>query len=170
MVWILFAIAALIGGWGIYVWLTRSTPKQILSGLRWTGLLLALAGGTWLVLTGRLGLIWTVLPLLSPWLNPRALIGRALLSALVGIFLNRRRTRADSENADQRTGKQRARTQEKMSRAEALLILGLKDGASLEEIRAAYHEKMRRMHPDTGGTTEAAQLINQAYDLLTGTA
>ena len=56
----------------------------------------------------------------------------------------------------------------RMSRAEALSVLGLSDGVSREEILAAYRSLITRMHPDRGGSSYLAAKINQAKDVLIG--
>jgi hypothetical protein len=53
-----------------------------------------------------------------------------------------------------------------MSEAEALRILGLEAGASLEEVRAAHRRLMLKVHPDLGGSGALAALINAAKDRL----
>lgn len=55
-----------------------------------------------------------------------------------------------------------------LSRAEALAILGLADGATAEEIRAAHRRLMRGAHPDHGGSAWLAARLNAARDLLLG--
>lgn len=55
-----------------------------------------------------------------------------------------------------------------MSREEALAVLGLSEGATGEEIKAAYRRLIQRMHPDVGGSAELAARINRAKDVLLG--
>jgi hypothetical protein len=55
----------------------------------------------------------------------------------------------------------------RMSRAEALSVLGLEEGASKEAILDAYKTLMKRVHPDTGGSGYLAAKLNQAKDVLT---
>lgn len=53
-----------------------------------------------------------------------------------------------------------------MSRAEALDILGLQEGASAAEIEAAYKTLIVKNHPDQGGTDWLAARLNEARDIL----
>lgn len=53
-----------------------------------------------------------------------------------------------------------------MSEAEALRVLGLAQGASREEVRAAYRRLMRRVHPDLGGSEVLAAMLNAARQVL----
>ncbi|WP_229426673.1 DnaJ domain-containing protein [Microvirga alba] len=63
----------------------------------------------------------------------------------------------------------RTRTQAQtgaMSKDEAYQILGLKPGASVDEIRQAYRTLMKKLHPDQGGTAYLAARVNQAREIL----
>jgi DnaJ domain len=53
-----------------------------------------------------------------------------------------------------------------MSRAEALAVLGLREGATADEVRTAHRRLMKEFHPDRGGSDYLAAKINQAKDVL----
>jgi len=55
-----------------------------------------------------------------------------------------------------------------MTRDEALAVLGLAEGASEEDIKAAHRRLIQRMHPDVGGSADLAARINRAKDVLLG--
>jgi len=60
------------------------------------------------------------------------------------------------------------RSRSDMSRDEALSVLGLAEGATAEEIRAAHRRLIQRVHPDVGGSADLAARINRAKDVLLG--
>jgi DnaJ-like protein len=55
-----------------------------------------------------------------------------------------------------------------MSVDEAYAVLGLKPGASEEDIAHAHRQMMKKFHPDQGGSTYLASRINEAKDVLLG--
>jgi curved DNA-binding protein CbpA len=55
-----------------------------------------------------------------------------------------------------------------MTRAEALEVLGLAEGAYEAAIRAAHRRLMRAAHPDQGGSDWLASRLNEARDVLLG--
>ena len=76
---------------------------------------------------------------------------------------------ADEEDPFADDDEPQSRHRGKMTRAEALDILGLKEGASSKDIMRAYNRLMKKVHPDTGGSNRFAQLLNEAREVLLGT-
>ncbi|MCC3860475.1 hypothetical protein [Pseudemcibacter aquimaris] len=54
----------------------------------------------------------------------------------------------------------------KMSREEALEILELQGNPTPDDIKAAHHRLMMKIHPDQGGSGYFAAKLNQAKDIL----
>ena len=54
----------------------------------------------------------------------------------------------------------------KLSPAQAFEILGLKEGATEQQVRAAYYRLMKRAHPDVSGSDYFAKQLNGARDHL----
>ena len=94
--------------------------------------------------------------------------GRSILEA----YLDRRhagwREHLDEDPAA-RAGKGAgpART-DPMTKQEAYKVLGVKPGASADDIRQAHRTLMKKFHPDKGGTTDLAARVNEARDFLLG--
>jgi hypothetical protein len=65
-----------------------------------------------------------------------------------------------------RAGQDAAAGRQNMTRSEALSALGLADNATRDEVVAAHRRLIQRMHPDRGGTTYLAALLNRAKDTL----
>jgi hypothetical protein len=75
------------------------------------------------------------------------------------------RERGSGPEAESGADEPRANT-EAMSRSDAYRLLGLEEGASVEDVRAAHRRLIRRVHPDLGGSSELASMINAAKELL----
>jgi hypothetical protein len=75
-------------------------------------------------------------------------------ASLVALSDERGRSRDDEEPAP------------RMSRGEALEVLGLEPGADEDEIRAAHKRLLRLVHPDRGGSADLARRVYQARDAL----
>ncbi len=89
---------------------------------------------------------------------------------LIEAYLDRRDPdwRAAAQGRARSGGSYGARQRNAMSRAEALGVLGLREGASEADIKAAHRRMMKVNHPDRGGSADLAARINQAKDVLLG--
>lgn len=54
-----------------------------------------------------------------------------------------------------------------MARREAFDALGLDGDASQEQIKTAYRDRVKEVHPDSGGDEESFKRVNRAYETLT---
>ncbi len=101
-------------------------------------------------------------------LRERCRAGDPAAVSLLDSYLDRhhdgwRETTAGAATADEATTPPQA-----MTRDEAYRILGLQPGASDAEVRAAHRRLISGLHPDRGGSSFLAALINRARDLLLG--
>ncbi len=90
---------------------------------------------------------------------------------LLEAYLDRRFAgwrQAGQSDADARSDDARARRARNsaMSEDEAYEILGLRKGASREDVSRAHRTLMKKLHPDQGGTTDLAARVNEAKDVL----
>jgi hypothetical protein len=85
-------------------------------------------------------------------------------AALLAAYLDRHHPgwRARTESG----GPRESATDNNMSKDEACDILGIEPGASEEEIIQAHRRLIHKLHPDRGGSTYLATMINQAKDRL----
>lgn len=123
----------------------------------------------------RLALVGAVLLLLRlglPWL---AMAGTALLAVLrftaptlmrilpIWLLKKTRFDSAQASTAGHSNGQQRPTD---MTRARALQVLNLSEGATQEEVLRAHRELIKRVHPDRGGSSYLAAEVNRARDVL----
>ncbi len=116
---------------------------------------------TLLAATGKLNVVIAALGALAAMI-PKLLSYLRYLPFLSQLFAK------NKQHTQQQNGSQQARAQKSMSREEALAILGLKEGASKDEIIAAHKRMMQKVHPDRGGSDHLAAQINKAKDTLLG--
>jgi hypothetical protein len=88
-------------------------------------------------------------------------------AALLEAYLDRRFPgwREDAQS-DLGAGRGGAPSSGPMTKEEAYQILGLAPGAVPDDIREAHRRLMKRIHPDSGGSTFLASKINEAKDVL----
>jgi hypothetical protein len=154
---LLIAICLLIAFYGLRPYFSAASPA-VRGGLRkwmfWLGLLLLI------VLAPRLG--WVV-PLLGAAFMALMRLAPLLLSLAP---LLQKILRGTMESSAPGEAPRARPSTGRMSRQEALEILGLANGASRDEIVAAHRRLMQKMHPDRGGSDYLAGQINLARDTL----
>ena len=78
-----------------------------------------------------------------------------------------RRTRSDQRASDRNSQSYgRANKSSEFSIGEALLVLGLKRGASQDSIKKSYRRLVKQHHPDLGGSVDQFRKVNEAYQQL----
>ena len=146
----LIALGLLVLLAGGYV---RTNPKNLARGMRRSGGLLLAVAAIALALTGRVAFAF--------------LLGGGAWVLLFGTVppWNRPDWTGQSNDGHRTSGPPPSG---RMTRAEALKVLGLEQNASETEVRAAHRRLIQQTHPDKGGTSYLAAKINEAKDVLTG--
>lgn len=124
----------------------------------WTAASAAIAGLGLLAVTGHLNIITAAIAGLI-----------ALAPKLINVLrylplLNR--FRQQTTNHQQSNTQQANSTTGAMNKPQACKVLGIKEGATREEIITAHKRMMQKVHPDRGGSDFLAAQINQAKDTL----
>ena len=81
-------------------------------------------------------------------------------------YLDQRLGASWRDSSNDTPGQESAAGAQPMGREEALLVLGLEEGASEEEIVQAHRRLIQKLHPDRGGNDYLASQINRARDIL----
>ena len=87
---------------------------------------------------------------------------------LLAAYLDRRQPhwREQATGEDAETRRSRSSRNGKMTEEEAYQILGIRLGATAEEITRAHRSLMKKLHPNQGGSTYLAARINEAKEVL----
>ncbi|MCV6606444.1 MAG: DnaJ domain-containing protein [Porticoccaceae bacterium] len=153
---LILLFTALFVAWYWWSMLKRCPNEKRTGFLLWSGFWGLLGILVILAATGRMHWIAVVFASLVP-------IFKALLGMLLRVLpLLNLRKRANAERQEPTPPPQ----QGNMSEQEAWDTLGLKPGASKEEIIRAHKKLMQKLHPDRGGNNHLAARINQAKDKL----
>lgn len=144
-----FVLAAVIifGGWWILRKLADSQPAQVRKMSRQVMGWAIMAVGGFLLLRGQQTLALSLMALGA------GLVGESALFPKGAPWQSQQPSGAPPPRGA-------------MSSAEAYAVLGLKPGASADDVRAAHRRLMKDFHPDKGGSDYLAVKINQAKDLL----
>lgn len=105
--------------------------------------------------TGRLHFLAPVVTALLPF-------AKRILPLLRYVPVLRRFVRQKNDNRDSGGNRDGAA----MSKLQAFEVLGLKPGASNQEVIDAHRKLMQKVHPDRGGNDYLAAQLNQAKDTL----
>lgn len=144
MPYLLLIIGLLIGLYALYRFFLNAELHQIKAFFLMSILVVLGTALFVLAVTGRL---------------PAAI---AILTATAPLALGwwKARSQEQEESLDIHDGNEIKTTED------ALDVLGLEQGASEEDIRAAYKKLMKKVHPDHEGSEWMAAKLNQAKDIL----
>lgn len=156
---VLFAIIAL-GSW--YWW--QAQPVEQRRSASWKIILLLVTIGLlYLAITGRMHWLGALIALVLPFLKKLLPLLLRFFPALAGWW---RAQQQQKQQGQSRRQQRRARGQNGMSKEEALEVLGLKSGASREDIIRAHRHLIQKLHPDRQGSAYLAARVNEARDRL----
>ncbi len=164
---LIIVLAIVLAALVIWYKLKHASPEQRKKIILWSTIWSVVGVLAVLAFTGKLSVITAAIGVLVAML-PRV-IGYLKYLPLLSRFYQQAKTGAQSaqQKSSQQSSQQAARNGN-MSQAEALAVLGLKPGASREEIMQTHKRMMQKMHPDRGGSDHLAAQINKAKDTLLG--
>jgi len=148
MPFLLLAAGLALGLYGLYRFFIKATPKQVIAFFIAGFFVVTLLAAFFLAITGRLPAAIALVTGLAP-----------LAYGVYKPYLAQKSGRRAETKAASAPGA--------MTRAEALDVLGIPDGASREEIKTAYKRLIKKVHPDQEGSAWMAAKLNEAHDMLT---
>lgn len=91
-----------------------------------------------------------------------------VITILLGMYVRKiKTTLSDSRNGDQgATATPQPKVSHQISVDEAAQVLGVSPNSTIEEINAAYRQKLKHVHPDAGGDVAEMQRLNAARTRL----
>ena len=130
------------------------------------GFLFAIVFGfvLFMALTGRIHYIAAIVTGLLPFVRRAVPLLRCI--PFVRRFVKNVKVEETTKNEGSDSSKAAGSSSSIMTRAQALDVLGLEEGASEEEIVDAHRRLMQKCHPDRGGNDYLAAQLNQAKDKL----
>jgi len=158
----------LAAGFGLLAYLLYLSEKsdnadtvKLARGLQMAGGIGGIALSAFFLLTGRF--------------IPGLVLGGAGLAMLARVRTGKAKSapagQAQSQTRSGRSQKGEAPQQSpkgSLGRTEAVLLLGLEEPFTPDDVRAAHRKLMLKYHPDQGGETEIAAKLNAAKALLLG--
>lgn len=156
MQWLALGLVLLAGFFLTVRWMANAEPSRFVRQVQVGGSLALLVAAVAAAIEGRFGI---ALPLAF------AALGFMAPRRFSGMRGPRPEGRERKTGADRR---QRSPRSSGLTRAEAYDILGLKPGASDQDIRDAHRRLIQKNHPDLGGSDYLAAKINEAKDVLLG--
>ncbi|UTW54275.1 DnaJ domain-containing protein [Kordiimonas sp. SCSIO 12610] len=151
--WLLVGLLLALSLLWLLGWWSRTDVKTAKNTILWAIVFVCIALAAILVATGR-G-VFALAPIgYAAW----RIFGQAMFAKNVYDKFSNRENRSGMHGT--------AKAHDLMSRAEALEVLGLNEGASEEDINAAYKKMMAKVHPDRGGNDWMAAKLNEAKRVL----
>ncbi|MGR8929158.1 MAG: DnaJ domain-containing protein [Gammaproteobacteria bacterium] len=149
-------------------WFQKTSPDQIRSRLKKTGWNLAIIALLLLTVSGKLNVLFGMLGVAIAFLAralPSLLHYAPRLHHLWMLYFHGKQQQQGYRHDNRESGRPRG---DPMTKTEALAVLGLRPGASDEEIIQAHRKLILKLHPDRGGSDYLAAQINLAKKTLLG--
>ena len=160
---LILGLVAVVAVFYLLRWFSNADPKNVRKSIPWGAIAAAVLVLLVLAVTGRIDAALAGFAALMVW-GMRVLSMVQMGKRFTDMF---RKTRGDDSQPGGNAGEgQPRRPPPNMSAEEAYSILGLKPGASDDDIKAAYRRVIGQLHPDRGGTDYLAAKVNQAKDVL----